>query len=61
MKYPAQDWAYLYQKPVATANFKRVFDDFVVEEILGYELSGDGEHSYKHHGRTGLNTASIAD
>ncbi len=61
MKYPAQDWAHLYQKPVATADFKRVIDDFVVDEMLGYELSGDGEHSYVHIEKTGLNTAYVAE
>ena len=61
MKYPAQDWAHLYQKPTANAGFKCDMADFVVDEILGYELTGDGEHSYVHIEKIGLNTAFVAE
>lgn len=35
-------------------------EDFQVDEVLGFELSGEGEHEYLHVRKTGLNTAQLA-
>lgn len=59
--FPSQHWAYLFGQPTATAKLKTQPDDFVVEEILGYDLSGAGEHSYVHLEKTELNTAFVAE
>jgi len=34
--------------------------DFMVDEVLGFEPNGDGEHEYLHIRKTGLNTAQLA-
>jgi tRNA pseudouridine13 synthase len=34
--------------------------DFLVDEVLGFEPNGDGEHEYLHIRKTGLNTAQLA-
>lgn len=40
------DWAYAAGVPTATARLRSGFDDFVVGEVLGFALAGDGEHEY---------------
>ena len=36
--------AYLHGGPLGSARFKSCPEDFVVEELLGFEPSGVGEH-----------------
>ena len=40
----SMDFPFAYGKPTATAKFRVECEDFVVNEILGFEASGDGEH-----------------
>lgn len=54
------DWAYAYDKPLATGVFRRTPEDFYVDEQLGFDLSGLGEHVYLHIEKRGDNTAWLA-
>ncbi|BFM11094.1 tRNA pseudouridine(13) synthase TruD [Simiduia litorea] len=38
------DFPFAYGKPAVSAKFRTECEDFVVNEILGFEASGDGEH-----------------
>jgi len=38
------DFPFAYGKPAVSAKFRVECEDFVVNEILGFEASGDGEH-----------------
>lgn len=40
------DWSYALGHPIAEAVVRSSVDDFVVEEELGFEPSGDGEHLF---------------
>ncbi len=44
-----------------TARFKTVPEDFVVDEILGFEPSGQGEHIWIQVRKTGCNTRDLVD
>jgi len=44
-----------------TARLKAVPDDFVVDEILGFEPSGEGEHIWIQVRKTGCNTRDLVD
>lgn len=35
---------YLYKQPTATAEFKTLVEDFIVDEIMDIEFTGEGEH-----------------
>lgn len=41
------------------ATFRQSPADFVVDEILGFELTGDGEHLWLHVEKTGINTHDV--
>lgn len=56
-----EHWAYLHGKPQAQGRLKTQPEDFVVEEILGYEPSGEGEHIYLWVEKINLNTAFVAE
>lgn len=51
---------YLYGKPLSTANFKTYAEDFVVDELLDIELSGEGEHVCLQIIKKGENTQYVA-
>lgn len=55
------DWAYFLGKPSSSAQFKSEPQDFIVEESLGYEPTGDGEHVFLWVEKQGLNTAFVAE
>ena len=40
--------AYAYGGPVATGKIKAIPEDFFVDELLGFEPSGEGEHVLVH-------------
>lgn len=44
---------------VASARLKSVPDDFIVEEVLGFEPSGEGEHLWLWVEKRGLNTDQV--
>lgn len=43
------------------ARFKKSPDDFKVEEILGFELDGEGEHLWVNARKTSMNTREVID
>lgn len=51
--------AFAYGMPSATGIFKASVDDFKVDEILGFELSGSGEHQFLRIEKRGLNTEEL--
>lgn len=59
MSFPL-DFPLAYGPLAASGIFRSLPEDFQVEEILGYEPSGDGEHVYLHLRKRGENTAWIA-
>lgn len=59
--FPSCDWHYLYEKPPSKGAFKTTPQDFQVEEVLGYELTGTGEHIYIWLEKQNLNTAFVAE
>ena len=46
--------------PIVQATYKTNAEDFVVNEILPLELTGEGEHLWLHIQKTGMNTAFLA-
>ncbi|MDN4503847.1 tRNA pseudouridine(13) synthase TruD [Alteromonadaceae bacterium BrNp21-10] len=54
-------WQFLHNKPTAFAQFKQYPEDFCVEEIPSYELTGEGEHIYLWLQKRNLNTAFVAE
>lgn len=57
----ATDWQYQHGRPDTLAVFKHHAEDFIVREILGYELTGEGEHIYVWLQKQNLNTAYVAE
>lgn len=53
--------AYLNSKPVAQGKLKAQPEHFKVNEILGYELEGQGEHLMVRIRKTGENTSFVAN
>lgn len=54
------DFPRRYPALSGTGELRRHPEDFVVDEELGFELSGSGEHVYLHVQKQGENTAWIA-
>ena len=52
------DWSYV-QAPHASALLKASPEDFVVEEQLGFELCGEGEHLWLFIEKKSLNTLAV--
>lgn len=50
---------FAYGGPIITAQFKTTPDDFVVEECLGYDLTGEGEHLFCYIEKSGLETEQV--
>lgn len=57
---PTIELAYAYGTPEADAVIRARPEDFVVEEVLGFEPSGEGEHAYLKIKKCGLNTRAVA-
>ncbi|WP_245792045.1 tRNA pseudouridine(13) synthase TruD [Teredinibacter waterburyi] len=47
--------------PISHADFRVSPEDFVVDELLGFELSGEGEHYCMQLKKTGENTGWVAE
>ena len=56
-----QDLFYLHGKPEAKADLRTHNRDFVVQEILPFAPSGEGEHHMLHIRKEGLNTVQVAE
>lgn len=52
-------YAYAYGKPMATGRIKENYDDFRVDEKLGFELTGEGEHLFLLIEKRGMNTEEL--
>jgi len=55
------DWQRAYGDPVFQGLIKQSASDFNVTEMLGYPLSGDGEHDFLWIEKEGVNTAWVAE
>ncbi|WP_299490523.1 tRNA pseudouridine(13) synthase TruD [uncultured Shewanella sp.] len=51
---------YLYGKPLSQADLRTHNSDFIVQEILPFVPTGEGEHHLLHIRKNGLNTADVA-
>ncbi len=51
---------YLYGKPNAKADLRTQNSDFLVQEILPFAPTGEGEHHLLHIRKDGLNTVEVA-
>ncbi|BBP42645.1 tRNA pseudouridine(13) synthase TruD [Thiosulfativibrio zosterae] len=60
MSYAFNQLAYAYGKPECQGQLKAKPEDFQVEEILGFELSGEGEHLWLWVEKRGENTDWVA-
>jgi tRNA pseudouridine13 synthase len=54
------NWAYAYGRPQVSADFRSQPEDFFVDEQLGFEFSGSGEHVVLHVQKRGDNTDWLA-
>ncbi|WP_427399823.1 tRNA pseudouridine(13) synthase TruD [Glaciecola sp. 1036] len=54
-------WAYLHGAPLAKGEIKRSPEDFFVEELLGFEPSGEGEHSFLLVEKVNANSAYVGE
>ena len=54
------DWARAHGQPLFAARIRNSPADFNVTEILGWDLSGDGEHDYLWIEKTAANTEWVA-
>lgn len=61
MNLTTDHWAYAGTPPGASATFKQYPADFVVEEDLGYALTGEGEHQLIYVEKVNTNTAFVAE
>ncbi|MBF0469887.1 MAG: tRNA pseudouridine(13) synthase TruD [Gammaproteobacteria bacterium] len=52
----ATDWGYAFGRPPASASLKTTPEEFVVEELLGFSPSGEGEHLWLTLRKRGVNT-----
>ncbi|MFA0440582.1 tRNA pseudouridine(13) synthase TruD [Vibrio sp. 10N.286.49.C2] len=53
--------AFQHGKPTSHAKFKACNEDFVVKEVLGYALAGEGEHLMLRIRKNGENTSFVAN
>lgn len=61
MELKIADWTYLNGPPIFSGLIKQQLSDFVVNEKLSFEPSGEGEHTFLLIQKTGLNTAFLAE
>ena len=54
------DLNYLYGAPLSKADFKTTAEDFMVDEDLGIEFTGSGEHVCLQVVKKGENTQYVA-
>lgn len=55
------NWQYLHGKPRLSGSLKNKTEDFCVEEVLGFDLSNSGEHSFLWIKKTDTNTAFVGE
>ena len=52
-------YPFAYGKPKASGLLKTSVEDFKVDEVLGFELTGEGEHLFLRIEKEGLNTEEV--
>lgn len=52
---------YLYGKPTTTGHYKQQYEDFIVKEELGFDLTGEGEHVLVYLQKCDCNTTFVAE
>jgi tRNA pseudouridine13 synthase len=57
----AIEWPYQYGVPKASATIKGAPEHFKVDELLSFELTGEGEHVLLRIEKTGENTSFVAN
>ena len=57
---PTHDLPYAHGVPVLSGRVRATPEDFVVEEDLGYQASGEGEHAFLTIRKRGRNTHEVA-
>ena len=57
--YNHENLAFAYGEPPSTGQIKSFPEDFKVDEILGFELTGAGEHLFLRVEKRGLNTEEL--
>jgi len=57
---PTTDLPFAYGRPPLHGLLRANPEDFQVDEILGYEPCGEGEHAFLHIRKRGLNSADVA-
>src|SRR5690554_5656986 len=55
------DFPHADGRPLASAEFRIEPEDFQVDEVLGFQPSGEGEHWLLHIRKRGENTAWVAE
>lgn len=56
----ARDWQRAFGEPLLACELRTTAADFRVDEQLGFEFSGDGEHDYLHIEKVSANTSWVA-
>jgi len=57
---PTAELPFAHGGPPLSGLLRASAEDFQVDEMLGYEACGDGEHAFLHVRKRGLNTADVA-
>lgn len=52
---------YFYGKPTTSGIYKQQYEDFIVQEELGFELTGEGEHVLVYLQKRDCNTVFVAE
>ncbi|MFO7592838.1 MAG: tRNA pseudouridine(13) synthase TruD [Pseudomonadota bacterium] len=55
-----QGWAYALGQPTCHARIRSVPEDFIVDEVLGFDPDGEGNHAFLHIRKRNTNTAWLA-
>lgn len=58
---PIMSWPCAYGGPLFSGVLRQRPEDFVVEEVLGFEPAGEGEHVFLWLEKTGINTGQLAE
>jgi len=57
---PLPEWSRAHGPPLFSTIIRQQVDDFFVDELLGFDCSGDGEHDYLRIEKTSTNTDWLA-
>ena len=60
-QYQHSNLAYYHGKPASTGQIKLKCEDFFVQEVMGFEPSGEGEHEWLFIEKNNLNTQELIE